>query len=505
MPVGMERSDTGPHARYTYLKVWLLFVLMAVFPLFMHLDALPLRVWDEARQAISAWEMWQSRDFLVTHFEGEPDMWSTKPPLLIWLQVAFISLLGPGELAIRLPSAIAALFTGWFILRLCIRHLDAPWMGLVICAILYTNVGYVNVHVSRSGDYDALLILWMITSLCALFSWSQKGDPRHLFWSIVLLALGVLTKSVQALIIVPGMVLYLLYRRQLMTALKQRMFWIGSAVFVLLVGGFYLGREAANPGYLQAVWENDMGGRYGTSLSGHEQPWDFYIRLLIDVHFSPWWLLALIGPVLGFASRDERLRHWTVLLTVTAATYLYFISSAETKLSWYAAPLIPLLAGLAAIPIQLLFIWASREEWTTPYLRWRVLPYVFLFVLFLQPYASMVGQLYHQREGEHEVAFYALSHHLQDASRGREPLEADVLCHEQYAAHLLFYVHLLVRQGHDIRRVALEHLEPGMVVLTSEGFVQEDIERRFLFDVEHGEEGTRTYRLRDVRWEEEGA
>ena len=212
----MERVDLDPPLKGTRWSVPTLFVLFGVFPLFMHLDTLPIRVWDEARQAINAMEMWENRDFLVTHFEGDPEMWSTKPPLLIWAQVAFFSLLGPGELALRLPSAIAAFLTGWFLLRLCTRELNAPWMGLMACLVLYTNEGYINMHVARGGEYDAPMILWMTTSAWALFRWSLHGRSTDLLWCMLLLALGVLTKSVQALLFVPGMALYLLYRGQLL-------------------------------------------------------------------------------------------------------------------------------------------------------------------------------------------------------------------------------------------------------------------------------------------------
>lgn len=500
----MERVDLDPPLKGTRWSVPTLFVLFGVFPLFMHLDTLPIRVWDEARQAINAMEMWENRDFLVTHFEGDPEMWSTKPPLLIWAQVAFFSLLGPGELALRLPSAIAAFLTGWFLLRLCTRELNAPWMGLMACLVLYTNEGYINMHVARGGEYDAPMILWMTTSAWALFRWSLHGRSTDLLWCMLLLALGVLTKSVQALLFVPGMALYLLYRGQLLQMLRQRVFWTGCALFTVLVGGFYMAREAVNPGYLQAVWDNELGGRYASVLSGHDHPWDHYIRSLIDSHFSHWWLLAPMGVVLGLATRDERLRHWTVLLSGTAVTYLCVISTAQTKLIWYEAPLIVLLAGLAAIPLHLAFEWACTERWSPGRLRSRVLPYLLLFGVFVTPYSSTIARVYFPKEEPWEEAFYALSHHLQKATKGHVRLDADVLVHEQYNAHLMFYVRLLNRHGHPLQRSAKEDLRPGMVVLTDEGFVQEAIEGMYRFDIDQGEWNIRTYRILGLCPEDEG-
>ena len=94
---------------YKIIPYFLLAILL-YFPIFGHLDTLVLRQYDESRLAINAFEMFKDGNFLVTHFEGNPDMWNTKPPMMIWLQVFFINLIGLGELALRLPSAFAAFF-----------------------------------------------------------------------------------------------------------------------------------------------------------------------------------------------------------------------------------------------------------------------------------------------------------------------------------------------------------------------------------------------------------
>jgi len=67
-----------------FFKV-LFFFAVVYFPLFLHLENLPLRIWDEARLAVSAYEMSHNGNYIVVHFDGKPEMWSTKPPLMIWL------------------------------------------------------------------------------------------------------------------------------------------------------------------------------------------------------------------------------------------------------------------------------------------------------------------------------------------------------------------------------------------------------------------------------------
>ncbi|UOQ78563.1 hypothetical protein MUN84_08455 [Hymenobacter sp. 5516J-16] len=79
----------------------------------------PIYLWDESRVAVNAAEMALNNNWLVAHFEGQPDLWNTKPPLLLWLQVLSIKLFGFNEVAIRLPTV-----GRWW-------QLLAPYTGLV--------------------------------------------------------------------------------------------------------------------------------------------------------------------------------------------------------------------------------------------------------------------------------------------------------------------------------------------------------------------------------------
>lgn len=80
-----------------------LFLVLGSFPLFLHMDTLSARLFDESRQVLNALEMLRSGDWLVTRYQGVADLYNTKPPLLFWLITASYALLGPGELAMRLP------------------------------------------------------------------------------------------------------------------------------------------------------------------------------------------------------------------------------------------------------------------------------------------------------------------------------------------------------------------------------------------------------------------
>ncbi len=91
---------------------YILFALLLVliyFPIFLHLTYMPIRMWDESITGVNAIEMASNHHYFVTYIDGHPDMYNCKPPLLLWCIVLSIKIFGFSELALRLPSAIAAL------------------------------------------------------------------------------------------------------------------------------------------------------------------------------------------------------------------------------------------------------------------------------------------------------------------------------------------------------------------------------------------------------------
>ncbi len=189
------------HNRHIAIIFIALFALACYFPLFFHLDHMSLRQWDESRRGVNAYEMLNNGNLLVTYFDGQPDMWGTKPPLLIWCQAFFMKMIGPNEIAIRLPSALAGLFTILMMILFSWRVLKRPVVGFLAGLVLLTTKGYViNGHVARSGDFDALLTLWETGYLLSFFTFLIKDDTgqkrKLLYLTAGFVALAGLTKGV---------------------------------------------------------------------------------------------------------------------------------------------------------------------------------------------------------------------------------------------------------------------------------------------------------------------
>jgi 4-amino-4-deoxy-L-arabinose transferase-like glycosyltransferase len=160
---------------------WLALAGLCGFAFFYRLGALPLYAWDESRLAQTALEMTRNGNWLVTYYEGTPDLWSTKPPLMIWLMALSIKAFGAVEWAVRLPSAIAASITTIVLYLFLSAHLRDRLAGFLASAALMSTLGYMAKHAARSADYDALLALWTTLYLLAFYLALDRKETRSFY------------------------------------------------------------------------------------------------------------------------------------------------------------------------------------------------------------------------------------------------------------------------------------------------------------------------------------
>lgn len=471
-----------PRIFYSYFPYLLLAVLL-YFPVFGHLDTLPIRIWDEARQAINAYEMFRNGDFIVTHFEGNPDLWNTKPPLLIWMQVFFMKLIGVNELAVRLPSAFAAFFTCAAMMVFSLRYLKSFWFGFIAIVVLITSNGFINYHATRTGDYDALVTMFTTMSGLFFFSFCETRKQKHLYLFFAVTTLAVLAKSVTGLLFIPAIVVYSIMRKQLLPLLRNKHFYIGLFAAVAVVLSFYLIREAKSPGYLMAVYNNELGGRYLEVIEGHQHGFWFYFNNFIDMHLVEWYLLIPCGLVAGLAVKDERIRRLTVFAAVMSVTFFMVISIAQTKLLWYDVPLYPFLSFIIAVFIYAVFRYLKDLTWMNERLRLNISPYIFLFLFMISPYQKILGKTYKPIEHGESKEFYAISYFLKDAIRGEHNLNNHYLLYEGYHGHLLFYVNILNDQGVKVSFKDWKNLGPSDQVVVSQPEVRQYVEDHYRFEM----------------------
>ena len=445
--------------------------LLAIgFPLVFDLGRAPLQTWDEARQAVNAFEMLHSGgQWLVTTFAHRPDLWNTKPPLLIWLQTGSMAVLGPTPLAVRLPTLLATLGTVG-LLYAAGRRLGRPGLGLLAGALLVTMPAYLGPHVGRSGDYDALLSMWVLAQLLATFAYAETTRRRYLVLAAAAVSAAVLTKGVAGLLGVPSLGLYLLLRGRLWPTLRQSVFWLAGVWALGAPVLFYLLREQALPGYWAAVWANEVGGRYVNSISAVPQPPLYHVCNLLH-QCGPWWLLLpLVGWLAaGPANVSQRL---SGLLGLFLGNWLLVISLAKTRLEWYTAPMLPPLALLLALGLGAAYEW-GRGRWLWPgWLAQRpaVLASALAVSLIALPYGLAIRRIVLDRRGD--LAWGGMNSYNSYLGDYRPPqLPARLLVYYPitYYGGLQFYEEVQARRGLLVTHCSTDSLPatlaPGTRVL----------------------------------------
>jgi 4-amino-4-deoxy-L-arabinose transferase-like glycosyltransferase len=326
----------------------------------------PLHPWDEARLAVSAAEMAIRGDGIVVHYGGRPDLWNVKPPLMIWLQAGAMRLLGYSVLAVRLPALLAALATVAILYRFAALRLRSPAAGFAACAVLLTSGGYVQAHVARTGDYDALVILWQLAQLVAFFAYSETRRARDWWMFVAALILAAMTKGVVGLAPLAGIAAYAGLRGLAGPLLREPRVYGGAALFLAVVGGYYAAHEAATPGYIQAVWDNEIAGRMVRRLNGQGGSWAYYLRQMAEGDFFPW--IAVLPPAAWLALKEESgdRRRAALLMLLSGGIWLAAISAAGTKLPWYEAPVYPPFALVVGLGMAAMWARLRQLPWAAP-------------------------------------------------------------------------------------------------------------------------------------------
>ena len=336
-----------------------LFIGAVYFPVFLHLGGDVLGMWDESLYALRAFYMAYHNEFLE-NFNQVDANWNhpnTKPPLITLIQAGFFRVFGYSVLSLRLPVAIIVFLMLLFLVYFSNRQFKKPGIGYFAALVLVTSPGFIHRHIARTGDHDAVLAFWMLLVFVYFYKLITEPENQHKYtWLVaIFLAGSVLTKSVAGLFPILAMLLFALYKRKLKTLLISRHTWGAIGLFLVLVGSFYVYREWKSPGFLQTVWQEDVGGRYAGENHGHNYPWYFYLQLLYNPDFIPWLFFIPFSIVILFTKVAKKFREFSLYLLFSIFSILSIISVSGTKCEWYHAGIFPLMAVIVAIGINWLY------------------------------------------------------------------------------------------------------------------------------------------------------
>lgn len=362
----VQLEQTARTSTHQSALLWLLAASALLF--FFRLDATGLWAPDEPRFAQVAEEMRAQHhgpvDLLVLRLNGEP--YTQKPPLYYWLA----ALLGTpgghvGEIAARLPSALAGIACIALTFLLAARLSQRPIVGVISGAILLTVFRFG--HFTRRAGLDVMLSGFI---LLALFAMVQLRDARRergaWFYALhVSLGLAVLTKGPVGLLPIPAFAVFLFWQGNLKQfrnvfpiwsfglSLGPALLWI-TAVVALTPSGFFE----------EAVVDNLFGRFF--SGTAHIRPWTYFF-VHFPLEFLPWtllWPLAFSHTRrLAGDSEDSALRSGTRLLTIWIGLCFVFFTLSAGKRGLYMLPTYPPLAILCGLALDR---WISARSRLAP-------------------------------------------------------------------------------------------------------------------------------------------
>lgn len=311
---------------------------------------------DEPRFTLVAKHMVESGDWLFPHRGSE--LYSDKPPMLMWLEAASYLVVRSWRVAFLLPSLLAALGSMLLIYdlgrRLWNRRVGMyAGMALLMCFQLIYQV--------KRAQIDPLVVFFITAANYGLLRHMLLGPNWRMYWFGCFCAgLGVITKGVGviALLMLIPYAVAARWRWSGIPAMGNGAWWrwllglpavlIAIALWLVPMLATAYTRGEANPEYLAYV--NDIlfrqtAGRYAHAWHHVHSP-VYYIPILL---FS-WLPLSLTYPGTwprwwrALRARDARILlplGWIVLM-------LIFFSASPGKRDVYILPAVPMLALITA-------------------------------------------------------------------------------------------------------------------------------------------------------------
>jgi 4-amino-4-deoxy-L-arabinose transferase-like glycosyltransferase len=324
--------------------------VLAAFLLLWGLGQPALTDRDEGANAGAAREMLERGAWVSPTLDYSPRF--AKPAFVYWLMAGAYRVLGVGETAARLPSALSATALV-FVQYGFARWAWGPTVAFRAAVILVTSLLFVAV--GRMALTDATLVLWTTVAGFAFLRAHTGPSPRRPWYLTAwgALALAALTKGPVG-VVVPllGVGAYLAVAGGWRRAIREAETGRGLPLFLLVAGPWYAAMFWLHgPDYLARA-RGETIGRVFRAVTGPGGTALFYVPVLL-IGMFPW--SAFLPGALLEALRGARARVGTGPAgagTVFAATWVtagfVFFSLLQSRLPHYVLPLVPFGAVLVA-------------------------------------------------------------------------------------------------------------------------------------------------------------
>lgn len=300
-------------------------LLLSIPAFFVNLGLQPL-IPDEAIRALVAQEMIHSGDYLTPTLGG--DIYLKKPPLYNWFIVASFQLSGrQNEFFMRLPMVFFMFIFTFSIFKLL--EYERGRHQAILVALLFLTNGRILFYESLHGLIDITFSWLVFLFFMLIFRLMQRGMYLRMYLvGYGLMALGYLMKGLPSLVFIS---ITLLVLHGMFGKLKMLFSWrhmAGIALFVLIVGSYYLAYFARNPVEPGEVFRVLLGEttrrtalRFGWWATVKNV---FVFPFNMAYHFLPWSILAILlasKNAIRYIWNDKFLRYNALLILFNAIPY----------------------------------------------------------------------------------------------------------------------------------------------------------------------------------------
>jgi 4-amino-4-deoxy-L-arabinose transferase-like glycosyltransferase len=309
---------------------------------------------DEPRFALVAKQMLESGQWLFPHRGME--LYSDKPPMLMWTEAAWMWLTGGWRGAFLLTSLFSGLGTlalTWYLGR---RLWDAR-VGLYAATIVLMSMPFIDVI--RHAQIDPLNLFWITLGNTGILLHCLRGPNWRLYWLGCFAAgLGVITKGVGVIALLM-LIPYAVFRARAWPGVLQTRGdgwrWAGGALAFLVGIALWVGpmltaayglRTPEYLAYVNDILFRQTAERYANSWQHEEAPW-FFLVVILRGWLPTWLLIPVLVPRWREALRLREPRVWIPL--AWCVLVLVFFSIPKGKREIYIVPMLPMLA-LAMAP-----------------------------------------------------------------------------------------------------------------------------------------------------------
>ena len=331
------------------MKLWTIVAVIAVGVL---LGATPVLDPDEGRNAEVGREMAETNDYVLPHLDGLPYL--DKPIVYFAAEAGAMEVLGPTELAARLPAYLFTLATAaivfWFARKLW--GIDEACVAAIAFLSMPLTIAF-----ARTVIFDSALTFFIVAAIvCFYFAVevdptlsrtrpTGESVPRSAPWAALAwlsIGLGVLTKGPVA-IALPLLVAipYAIWRK------RASKVWsvAGLILFIVVITPWVAAMQKAVPDFLRYVLVTETAQRLTTgALKRTGPPW-YFIPYLVGGGL-PWAIVAIAN---WRRTRDKE----TVFLLLWILVPFVFFSISQSKRPQYILPVMPGLALLVARDLRL--------------------------------------------------------------------------------------------------------------------------------------------------------